>query len=66
MSDIDSKAIAAGAVIGDCYEVIEALHVGKSSAVYADHRSDIYSLGCSMFEALTALLLFQANRRLKQ
>ena len=25
MSDIDSKAIDAGAVIGDCYEVIEAL-----------------------------------------
>ena len=38
MSDIDTDTIAAGAVIGDCYEVIEALHVGQSSAVYlAEH-----------------------------
>lgn len=34
MSDIDTNTIAAGAVIGDCYVVIEALHVGQSSAVY--------------------------------
>lgn len=38
MSDLDTNTIAAGAVIGDCYEVIKALHVGQSSAVYlAEH-----------------------------
>lgn len=34
MSDIEAKSIAPGTSIGDCYEVIEAIHVGQSSAVY--------------------------------